>query len=285
MNVERSWLIGGAVLALLILAFNTLFVVDQMHQAVILRLGEPVRVINVGARNQAGLQLKWPFVERVVQFDKRILAHEADQEEVITSNQGRLVVDAFVRYRITSPVQFYRSVRDDATARTRLESLVISAMRQQLGSTTTNDIISEQRGALMMRVRDDVARRATASRLGVQIIDLRIKRADLPQANEEAVYRRMQTARQQEAQQIRATGEQQRREIVATATKQAEQIRGEGDAERARIFADSYGRDPSFANFSRSLRAYETAMANGDTTMVLSPDSQFFRYFSGGPGQ
>lgn len=276
--------IGFVAAVLLVVAANTFYVVDQVHQAIVLRLGEPVRVVNADRRDP-GLKVKVPFVERVVTFDNRVLDLEADEEEVITSNQERLVVDAFVRYRIKNPLQFYTAVRDENTARDRLQRLVTSSLRQQLGSTTTNQIISDQRAPLMMRVRDDVARRAAASRIGVEIVDLRIKRADLPEANMAAVYKRMQTARQQEAAQIRAQGEQQRKEIVATATNEAERIRGEGDAERARIFAQSFGKDPAFANFYRSMKAYETAMANGDTTMVLSPDSDFFKYFKNGPGR
>lgn len=280
MNQSRLTVIGIVAAAAVVLLLNSVYIVDQTHQALVLRLGDPVRTVRT-----SGPQLKVPFVERVIQFDKRILGHEADEEEVITANQERLVVDAYVRYRITDPLRFYRAVRDENTARDRLDRLLSSSLREQLGATTTNAIISEQRGPLMIRIRDDVARRATSSRLGIQIVDVRIKRADLPAANEAAVYKRMQTARQQEAAEIRATGEQQRKEIVATATNEAEKIRGEGDAERARIFAQSYGRDASFAAFYRSLKAYEASMAQGDTTMVLSPDSEFFRYFNNGPGR
>jgi len=205
------------------------------------------------------------------------------------------VVDAFLRYRISDPLQYYRTLRDDRTAAARLEPLVNSALRQVLGSTTSTNIISGGRSELMAQTRADVARRAAAGRFGIEVVDLRIKRADLPAANQAAVYRRMQTSRQQEAAQIRAIGEQQKREIIAgadkevaitlaTATEEAETTRGQGDANRTRIFAQAYGRDPAFASFYRSMQAYDAALSQGDATMVLSPDSAFFRYFERGAG-
>ena len=285
-------LIGFAVL---VVVFQTFFVVDQREAAIVLRFGEPVRVIHAPGQDGAGLNLKTPFLEHVVKVDRRNLGLEADQEEVIAADQERLVVDAFLRYRISDPLQYYRTLRDDHIAAARLEPLVNSALRQVLGQAASNDIISGRRAELMARTRIDVARRAAAARFGVEIVDLRIKRADLPAANQAAVYRRMQTARQQEAAQIRAVGEQQKREIIAEADKEvavtlaeatetAETTRGQGDAQRTRIFAQSFGRDPAFAAFYRSLQAYDTALTNGDATVVLSPDSEFFRYFQQGPG-
>jgi membrane protease subunit HflC len=286
---------GVLVFALLVVLANTLFIVDQRESAIVLRFGEPVRVINALGKGGPGLNIKTPFLENVVKFDRRNLGMEADQEEVIAADQARLVVDAFLRYRISDPLQFYRTLRDDRTAAARLEPLVNSALRQVLGSTTSGNIISGQRAELMVRTRDDVARRAALGRFGIEVIDLRIKRADLPAANQAAVYRRMQTARQQEAAQIRAVGEQQKREIIAgadkevtitlaTAMEEGETTRGQGDAQRTRIFAQSFGRDPAFASFYRSMQAYDTALGQGDATMILSPDSAFFRYFERGPG-
>src|SRR6185369_156234 len=187
---------------------------------------------------------------------------------------------AFLRYRISDPLQYYRTLRDDRTAAARLEPLVNSALRQVLGSTTSTNIISGGRSELMAQTRADVARRAAAGRFGIEVVDLRIKRADLPAANQAAVYRRMQTARQQEAAQIRAVGEQQKREIIAgadkevtitlaTAQEEGETTRGQGDAQRTRIYARAYGKDPRFAAFWRSMQAYDTALGQGDTTMVL----------------
>jgi membrane protease subunit HflC len=286
---------GVLVFAVLVVLANTLFIVDQRESALVLRFGEPVRVINALGKGGPGLNIKTPFLENVVKLDRRNLGMEADQEEVIAADQARLVVDAFLRYRISDPLQFYRTLRDDRTAAARLEPLVNSALRQVLGTTTSGNIISGQRAELMVRTRDDVARRAALGRFGIEVIDLRIKRADLPAANQAAVYRRMQTARQQEAAQIRAVGEQQKREIIAgadkevaitlaTATEEAETTRGQGDAQRTRIFAQSFGRDPAFASFYRSMQAYDTALGQGDATMILSPDSAFFRYFERGPG-
>ena len=286
------WIIAAAVL--LIVVGNSFFVVDQRQEAIVLRFGQPVRVLNAPGQPGAGLNVKEPFLEHVVAFDRRNLSFEADQEEVIAVDQERLVVDAFLRYRIADPLQYYRTLRDDRTAAGRLEPLVNSALRQVLGQASSSDIISGQRAELMLATRDDVARRAALGRFGIQVIDLRIKSADLPASNQAAVFRRMQTARQQQAAQIRAVGEQQKREIIAgadkevaitlaTATQQAEATRGEGDAQRTRIFAQSFGRDPSFASFYRSMQAYDDALANGDTTMVLSPGSGFLKYFGQGP--
>jgi membrane protease subunit HflC len=295
MSTRQLMIWGAVAFAVLVVILNTFFMVDQREQAIVLRFGEPVRVIHPPGRGGAGLNVKTPFLEHVVTLDRRNLGMEADQEEVIAADQERLVVDAFLRYRISDPLQYYRTLRDDRVAAARLEPLVNSALRQVLGAATSADIISGRRAELMAETRADVARRAAAARFGIEVIDLRIKRADLPASNQAAVFRRMQTARQQQAAQIRAVGEQRKREIIAgadkevaitlaTATEEAERTRGEGDAQRTRIFARSYGRDPGFASFYRSLQAYDAALANGDSTVVLSPDSAFFRYFERGPG-
>jgi membrane protease subunit HflC len=273
------------VVAAVVLLANTLYVVGQTEQVVVLRLGEPVRVVNRPGVDEAGLQAKVPFVENLIRFDKRNLAMERQKEEVTSSDQEKMVVDAFVRYRIVDPLQFYKSAHNEAGGEALLQRLVNSSLREALGTATTEQIISSKRDILMRQVRDDVARRVALSKFGVSIIDLRIKRADLPEANEEAVYRRMETERQQEAQQIRAEGEQKARDVLGAASKEAETTRGEADASRAQIFASSYGKDPSFAAFYRSMSAYENSMANDDTTLVLSPDSDFFKYFKAGPGK
>lgn len=283
------------VIGLLIVLANTLFVVDQREQAIVVRLGEPVRVVNAPpGQTGAGLNIKTPFLENVIKFDRRNLALEADQEEVLTSDQQRLVVDAFLRYRISDPLQYYRTLRDERTAQDRLERLVNSSLRQVLGTASATDVISGRRALLMQQSKVDVERRAKASRLGIEVIDVRIKRADLPANNQASVYRRMQTQRQQIAAQTRAQGEQQKREIIASADKEVaitlataqqegETTRGEGDALRTRIFAQSFGKDPGFAAFYRSMQAYEQGIGQGDATLVLSPDSAFFKYFQYGP--
>jgi len=282
------------VVGALIVLSQTFFIVDQRKQAVIVRLGEPVRVINAPGEPSPGLKVKVPFVENVILFEKRNLAIEAAQEEITAADQDRLVVDAFVRYRISNPLQYYRTLRDEQTASDRIERLVNSSLRQVLGSATSSDIISGRRGELMAKTKADVITRARSSRLGIEIIDVRIKRADLPAQIQESVYRRMQTSRQQDAAELRARGEQEKREIIASADKEvaitlatarqeAETTRGEGDALRTRLFAQSYGKDPAFAAFYRSMAAYEASLGQGDTTMVLSPDSAFFKYFERGP--
>jgi membrane protease subunit HflC len=294
---RSSPLIVYAILAFvaLVVAANTLFVVDQREEAIVLRLGQPIRVIHTPGQGGAGLNFKQPFVENVVKFDRRNVSLDADQEEIISADQQRLVVDAFLRYRISNPLQYYQALRDERTAQDRLQRLVNSSLRQVLGSTNQSDIISGRRDELMQQSKLDVARRAKESRLGIEIIDLRIKRADLPEANRNSVYRRMQTQRAQIAAQYRAQGEQQKREIIAaadkevaitlaTAQQEGETTRGQGDAQRTRIFAEAFGKDPSFAAFYRSMQAYETGLGQGDTTLVLSPDSAFFKYFEQGPG-
>ncbi|HLZ73734.1 protease modulator HflC [Phenylobacterium sp.] len=279
----------------LIVVANSLFIVEQREEAVVLRFGQPERVIHAPGQGGAGLNFKQPFLENVVTFDRRNQALEADQEEIVDGNQERLVVDAFLRYRIADPLQYYRTLRDEHTAQDRLERLVNSSLRQVLGSSTTDEIISGKRDVLMQQSKLDVAKRAKESQLGIQVIDLRIKRVDLPPgATQAAVYRRMQTQRQQIAAQTRANGEQQKREIFAAADKevtitlanaqqQGETTRGEGDAQRTRIFAQAYGKDPGFAAFYRSMLAYEAGLGQGDTTMILAPDSAFFKYFEQGP--
>lgn len=269
---------GVGALFLLILTNVTLFQVDQKQQALLVRLGDPVRVVSA-----PGLHVKSPF-DTVIRFDKRnIEMINAQPEEVTAADQKRLVVDAFVRYRITDPRQFYRTLGQESVATDRLDRIVNAALREEIGRSTSEEVIAGKRAQVMAAIRDRVARQVAASNLGVQIIDVRIKRADLPPTNEQAVFERMQTARKQEAAELRAIGEQKRREIVATAYEEAEKIRGDADARRAQLFAESFGRDPGFAAFYRSMSAYEKSLGQGDTTLVLSPDSAFFKYFEKGP--
>jgi membrane protease subunit HflC len=284
MTSQRGTLYGIAAAVLLIFVSQTFFVVDQTHQAVIIRVGEVVRTVNAGPDDSPGLKIKIPFFETALLFDKRNLNLPVNQHEILAGNQERLMIDAFVRYRISDPVRFYVRLGDERSAPVRLNSVINASLRQVLGTASSEEIISTRRSQLMRRMRDDLGGRARASRFGIEVIDVRIRTADLPQANQAAVFERMKTARQQEAARIRATGLQQQREIVATATEEAETIRGQADAERAKIFAASFGKDPSFAAFYRSMQAYEASMGKGDTTLVLSPDSAFFRYFSKGGG-
>ena len=289
---QITWLVIAAAIAFLV--FNSLYIVDQREQAIVLNFGDPVRVVNAQGTNDPGLKFKAPFVENVIKLDKRNLKLEPEPGEIIAADRERLVVDAFVRYRISDPLQFYRTLQDEQTARDRLERMVNSSLRQILGSASATDIVTGRREALMNATLADVATRAKSSRLGIEIIDVRIKRVELPAPNRASVYRRMNTSLQQQAAQTRAEGEQQKREIIAgadkdvtitlaTATELAETTRGQGDAQRTKIFAQSFGKDANFAAFYRSMQAYETALGQGDTTMVLSPQSDFFKYFERGP--
>ena len=273
----KTIVVGVAALSLVILANTTLFKIDQREQALVVRFGDPVRTVLT-----PGLHFKTPF-ESVLKFDKRNIELNANEEEVTAADQERLVVDAFVRYRIADPLQFYRTLGQESVAKLRLETIVNAALREEIGRSNSEDVIAGKRALVMAAIRSRVAQQVAASDLGVQIIDVRIKRADLPPANAQAVFERMQTARKQEAAELRAMGEQKRQEIVATAYQEAETIRGDADAQRARMFAESFGRDPSFAAFYRSMAAYDAALGKGDTTLVLSPDSAFFKYFEKGP--
>jgi membrane protease subunit HflC len=286
------WTLG--VVAALILAANTFFIVHQTQQVVVVNLGEPVRVINPPGLYDPGLKLKTPFLESLVVLDKRNQSIDARREEIISADQQRLVVDAFVRYRISNPLAFYRTLRNETTAAGLIEPLINSSLRQVLGGATAKQIVSD-RDSLMAATLSDVRARAGRAHYGIDIIDVRIKRADLPDANQQAVYQRMKSNLEQQAAQIRAVGEQNRREIVADAdkqvtitladaTKQSSTLQGQGDAQAAKIFAASFGKDPKFAAFFRSMQAYESVFADGSTTMVLAPSSDFMKYFEKGPG-
>jgi membrane protease subunit HflC len=291
---RRTYLWIGLALVVLVVLANTGFIVSQTQQAIVVNLGQPVRVINEPGHYNPGLKIKAPFVESVVLLDKRNQAIDARREEIISADQQRLVVDAWVRYRINNPIEFYQTLRSETNAAGLIEPLINSSLRQVLGSTTAADIISGRRDALMAQTLAYVRARAAASHFGIDVLDVRIKRADLPAANQQAVYQRMKSNLEQQAAQIRAVGEQNRREIVAEADKevtvtladataQAYATRGEGDAASAKIFAASFGKDPRFAAFYRSMQAYDGALSDTDTTMILSPSSDFFKYFQKGP--
>jgi len=273
----------------LILAYSALFTVYQTKQALVVRLGDPRQVYE-----QPGLYVKWPLIENVIYVDKRILDLENPPQEVIASDQKRLVVDAFARYRVANVLRFYQSVGSIEGANSRLSTLLNSALRRVLGEATLTAVVRDDRGNLMARVREQLDREAEA--FGIKVIDVRIRRADLPEQNSQAVYQRMQTERQREAAEFRALGSQRSQEIraradrdvtvlVADATSKAEQVRGEGDAERNRVFAEAYNRDPDFFSFYRSMQAYEAGLKPNDTRLVVKPDSDFFRFFSDPAGR
>lgn len=285
--------IGGVIavllVAALVIAYSALFTVYQTQQALVVRLGKVVRVVN-----EPGLHVKVPFVDSVLAIDKRILDLEAPAQEVIASDQKRLVVDAFARYRIKDPLRFYQTLGSKAAADSQLNILLNSALRRVLGEATFIQVVRDERAELMARIRDLIDHES--ANYGIEVVDARIRRADLPEQNSQAVYQRMQTARQREAAEYRAQGLQQAQEIrskadrevtvlVAEATSKSEQIRGEGDATRNKIFADAFNKDPGFFTFYRSMQAYENGMKANDTRLVLKPDSNFFRYFNDPSGQ
>jgi membrane protease subunit HflC len=289
----RPGLFGGVVAALviiaLIVAYSTLFTVYQTRQSLVVRLGQPIRVVT-----EPGLNYKVPLIDTVIPVDNRILDLENPAQEVIASDQKRLVVDAFARYRIKDALKFYQSVGTVEGANSRLSTLLNSALRRVLGEATLTQVVRDQREQLMARVREQLDNEAQA--FGISIVDVRIRRADLPEQNSQAVYQRMQTERQREAQEFRSQGTQRGQEIrakadrdvtvlLAEAQSKGEQIRGEGDAERNRIFAEAYGRDPEFFSFYRSMQAYEAGMRPNDTRMLLKPDSDFFRFFGDPSGK
>ena len=278
---------GGVALVIalvaIVLGYSSLFTVYQTKQALVVRLGEPVRVVT-----DPGLHFKIPLIDSVIAIDKRILDLENPAQEVIASDQKRLVVDAFARYRIQDPLRFYQTVQTIQGANSQLSVLLNSALRRVLGESTLTHVVRDERAQLMARVRELLDKEAQV--YGILVVDVRIRRADLPEQNSQAVYQRMQTERQREAAEFRAQGSQKSQEIrskadrdvtvlVAEATSKSEQIRGEGDGDRNRIFAEAFGKDTDFFGFYRSMQAYEAGMRSNDTRMVLSPDSEFFRYF------
>ena len=267
-----------------ILLDSSLFIVDQTESALVLQFGKPVR-----PAEQPGLQFKIPFVQNVVYFDKRLLDVEPPPEEVIASDQKRLVVDTYTRYRIVDPLLFYQTVGTEDGVRARLTAMVSSSLRQVVGKVPLSALLSAQRADIMHLIRDDV--RASAKSFGIDVVDTRIRRADLPTQNSEAIYARMNSERQQQAalyrgegqqaaQTVRANADREVTVIIADAQRDAQKLRGEGDAAATAIYAKAYSQDKNFFAFYRSLEAYRTALAGHNTTFVMSPDSSFFQFFN-----
>jgi len=282
MTLDRRWLWLAGAIALLVAIWNlALFTVPQWMQAMVVQLGEPVRVVQ-----EPGLYWKVPFIQQVTYFDRRLLDYDAASKDILTVDKQQLSVDNYSRWRIADPLQFYRTVRDERGAQSRLDDIVYSDLRETLGRHTLRDIVSDKRDQLMA---DVTARSAEKAKVyGIEIVDVRIKRADLPEKNEQTVFGRMRSERERQAKKFRAEGDEEARKIrsesdkqvqilLADATQQAEVIRGEGDANATRIFAEAYGRDPDFYAFQRTLEAYRSALASG-TTVILSPKSEFFRF-------
>jgi len=263
--------------------YLSFFTVKEINQAIVLQFGDPKRVIA-----EPGLQVKIPFIQNVVYLDRRILSLDPQPEEVIASDQKRLIVDAYARFKIVDPLKFYISVGDERVARSRLATIINSRLRSVLGTQSLATLLSEDRAKQMAIIQEGV--NVEAEKFGITIIDVRIKRADLPQANSEAIYKRMQTEREREAKEFRARGaemavtitstaDRKVTVILANAQKQSEIMKGEGDGIRNKIFADAFGRDPEFFSFYRAMQAYEKALIGGDTSLILSPDSDFFKFF------
>lgn len=279
------WLLLAA--GALLVVSNTFYIVRETDQVLVRQFGRAVRTVNAGEKGQPGLYTKIPFFEDVVRFDKRNLGVMVDgRDPIVAADQQRLVVDAFARYRITNPLVFYQKLQNTSAAQERLSIILNGALRRVLASAPSNDIVSGQRAALLQRITANM--QSEAKDLGVQVLDVRIRQADLPQEVAERVYERMRTEREQVAAKIEAEGNEKaaliRAEasrdaqvIRATAQEEADRQRGEGDAERARIYARSFGRDPEFAAFYRSMQAYERSLQAG-TPVIITPDSEFFRY-------
>lgn len=279
--------IGVAFMALAFLAWDSLFVIEQQEQAIIRQLGAPKRVIQ-----EPGLKVKLPFFQDVIIYDKRILDMDPPAEQVILADQKRLDVDTYTRYRIVDPLRFFQSLGTEEAARSQLRQVVSSALRGVLGNITMASLLSAERLQIMSDIQQQT--NANAERFGIQVVDVRIRRADLPEETSQAIYERMKSEREREArenraqgaeraQQIRSRAERERTVILAESQKMAQITRGQGDGEANRIYAEAYGKDPQFFAFYRAMQSYRQAIGDKDTTLILSPDSDFFKYLMG-PG-
>jgi len=276
-------ILGGLIAAIAVLAFFSIFIVKEVNQAIVLQFGDPKRIIS-----KPGLNFKIPFIQNVVYLDKRILNLDTPPEEVIASDQKRLIVDAFARFQIIDPLKFYISVGNERVARSRLSTILNSRIRNVLGQQELQTLLSEDRSKQMALIQEGVNKEA--QNFGIKINDVRIKRADLPQANSDAIFRRMQTEREREAKEFRAKGaemavtitstaDKEVTVILADAEKESQIMKGEGDGQRNKIFAEAFGQDPEFFAFYRAMQAYEKALIGGETSLILSPDSEFFKFF------
>ena len=274
---------AGIIIALAAIAFFSIFIVKEVNQAIVLQFGDPKRIIL-----KPGLNFKLPFIQNVVFLDKRILNLDTPPEEVIASDQKRLIVDAFARFQIVDPLKFYIAVGNERVARSRLATIINSRIRNVLGKQELQTLLSEDRTKQMALIQEGVNNEA--ENFGIKIVDVRIKRADLPQANSDAIFRRMQTEREREAKEFRARGAEMAVTITSTADKEvtvilaeaqkkSEIMKGEGDGKRNNIFASAFGQDPEFFAFYRAMQAYEKALIGGETSLILSPDSEFFKFF------
>ncbi len=279
----KQKILFSAIAILAAVIYFSVFIIKEVNQAIVLQFGDPKRIII-----EPGLNFKIPFIQNVVYLDKRILNLDTPPEEVIASDQKRLIVDAFARFKIVDPLKFYISVGNERVARSRLSTIINSRIRNVLGQQELQTLLSKDRTKQMALIQEGV--NFEAKNFGIEIVDVRIKRADLPQANSDAIYRRMQTEREREAKEFRAKGAEMAVTITSTADKEvtviladaqkkSEIMKGEGDGQRNKIFAEAFGRDPDFFAFYRAMQAYENALIGGDTSLILSPDSEFFKFF------
>ena len=282
--MNRSLLISGIVIVVgALVLFSSMFIVHQTQQALVLQFGDPKRQIT-----NPGLEFKIPFIQDVVFFERRVLDIDPPRQQVLLASQKRLDVDSYARFRIIDPLEFYKTVRNERGARAQLSGIINSTLRRVLGNETLKEILSNKRVAIMADIRQQV--NAAVDRFGIEIIEVRLRRADYPKETSNNIYGRMKSEREQEArefraqgaeqaQQIRADADKQRTILVAEAKQKSETLRGEGDGLAIKIYADAFGQDPEFYGFYRSMLAYRKAMTVSDTTLALSPDSDFFRYF------
>ena len=269
----------------MILFSGSIFTLEQRQQVLILQFGEPIRVIKT-----PGIKFKLPLLQDAIFFDKRIIDLDISDQEVIASDQKRLIINAFAKYKIVDPLKFYTTVNNTYGLASKLSGILDSSLRQVIGEATLSEMLTEDRSNIMDKIKDVVSQESEI--FGVEIVDVRIMRADLPKENSDAIFARMQTEREKEAREIRANGAEQADKIraeadkqktilLAEAKKQADLARGNGEAEAIKIYASSYGKDPEFADFYRSMNAYKEALKSENTKMVISPDSDFFKYFGG----
>ncbi len=283
MNKSTKKILIITTLALIVFQ-SSFFTVDQRQQVLILQFGEPIRAIDT-----PGIKFKMPFIQNAIFFEKRIIDLSLPEQEVIASDQKRLIINAFTKFQITDPLKFYTTVGGSYGLSNKLSGILDSSLRQVIGEVTLNELLTENRGDIMKKIKEAVG--SSSEIFGIKIIDVRIMRADLPKENSDAIYARMQTEREKEAREIRAKGAEeadkiraeankQKTIILAEAKKNSDIVRGNGESESNRIYANSFGRDPEFADFYRSMSAYKTAFSNDKTKMIISPDSDFFKYFN-----
>ena len=276
------------IIALAFLGLNSLFTMNERQQGLVLQFGEPKRVIQ-----SSGLHFKLPLIQNVVRYDVRILEYDLPIEEVIAVDKKRMLIDSFTRFKIIDPPEFYKTVGTESSVRNRLNSNVISSLRRVVGRVTLEELLSEERSKIMEDIKVEVNNEA--SRFGIEVVDIRIRRADLPEANSQAIYERMISERVREAkefrakgseiaQKIRAEADKERTVILAEATKKSEILRGEGESESVNIYANAFKQDPDFYSFYRSMQAYGNVLGEDGTTMILSPDSEFLEFFNNSKG-